>query len=78
MEIDTEISIENDKNMENNSKNELDTNVSYRYILYERETFYQTDKIIQRGPWCPSISMIRQSGEVLFFLKKYRLIFLKK
>ena len=51
----------------NNLKTELDNVVSYRYILYERKIFYQTDKIIQRGPQCPSISLIRQSAEVILF-----------
>ena len=67
VEVDSDIFEKNIQITENNLKTELDSVVSYRFILYERETFYQTDKIIQRGPWCPSISLIRQSAEVILF-----------
>ncbi len=38
--------------------------VSFRYVLYEKETFYETDKVIDRGYWCPSFSLCKQTAEV--------------
>jgi len=60
MEVDREI-------IDNNCVLVNDKNVSYRYILYQKETFYNTEKVIKRGSWCPSISMIRQAAEVMYF-----------
>ncbi len=42
----------------------LDNSVSFRYVLYQRESFFRTEKIIKRGPWCPSISLSKQTAEV--------------
>ncbi len=39
-------------------------NVSFRYVLYEKETFYQTEKVLERGYWCPSLSLTKQTAEV--------------
>jgi len=58
MEVDKEI-------VENNFPLK-DKEVSFRYILYQKETFYNTEKVIKRGSWCPSISMVRQAAEVIY------------
>ncbi len=42
----------------------FDKDVSFRFVLYQRESFFQTERVIKRGPWCPSISLSKQSGEV--------------
>jgi len=52
------------KDSKSNLQPDLDNVVSYRFVLYQRETFYKTEKVIERGHWCPSISMSRQSAEV--------------
>jgi len=59
MEVDKEI-------VENKSPLFKDKDVSYRYILYQKEIFYNTEKVIKRGSWCPSISMVRQAAEVIY------------
>ena len=41
-----------------------DNDVSFRYVLYEKETFYQTEKVIERGFWTFSFSLCKQTAEV--------------
>ncbi len=65
MEVDEQIDEKMDKSVKNNFQQDLDNIVSFRYVLYEIEVFYNTERIIQRGSWCPSISMIRQAAEVI-------------
>ncbi len=42
----------------------IDTRVSFRFVLYRKETFFQTTEIVERGFWCPSISLSKQAGEI--------------
>jgi len=53
MDVDKTIIAENKNN-----------DVSFRYILFEKETFYQTEKVLERGYWCPSFSLTKQAAEV--------------
>ena len=42
----------------------VDTTISYRFILYRKETFFQTENVVERGYWSPSISLSKQAADI--------------
>jgi hypothetical protein len=42
----------------------MDAAVSFRFVLYQKHLIFETETVILRGYWCPSISLSKQEAEV--------------
>jgi hypothetical protein len=42
----------------------MEGDISYRFVIYRKDLLFETESIVCRGYWCPSISLCKQEAEV--------------
>jgi hypothetical protein len=42
----------------------MDSEIVYRFVIYRKHLLFETETVVCRGFWCPSISLSKQEAEL--------------